>query len=120
MPVPRDGERITYRDGRIQVPSKPIIPFIEGDGTGRDIWKASVRVFDAAVEKAYGGKRHVAWYEIFAGEKAKAKTGVDKVIILPLSFPVATSHNLHSPMRSSSIEPPPAASILPSGEKASA
>src|SRR5690348_9690458 len=73
VPVPKDGERISYKDGRIQVPARPIIPFIEGDGTGRDIWKASVRVFDAAVEKAYGGKRNVAWYEIFAGEKAKAK-----------------------------------------------
>ncbi len=71
--VPRDGARITYQGGRIQVPSNPILPFIEGDGTGRDIWKASVRVFDAAVEKAYAGKRRVAWYEIFAGEKAKAK-----------------------------------------------
>jgi isocitrate dehydrogenase len=55
------------------VPDRPIIPFIEGDGTGRDIWKASARVFDAAVEKAYKGKRRVAWYEVFAGEKAKAK-----------------------------------------------
>ncbi len=73
VPVPRDGARISYEDGHIQVPPNPIIPFIEGDGTGRDIWKASVRVFDAAVEKAYGGKRRVAWYEIFAGEKAKAK-----------------------------------------------
>ena len=73
VPVPKDGQHITYKDGRIQVPARPIIPFIEGDGTGRDIWKASVRVFDAAVEKAYGGKRKVAWYEIFAGEKAKAK-----------------------------------------------
>jgi len=73
VPVPVDGARITYKDGRIQVPHNPIIPFIEGDGTGRDIWKASVRVFDAAVEKAYAGKRHVVWYEIFAGEKAKAK-----------------------------------------------
>ena len=71
--VPADGARIQYQDGRIQVPDNPIIPFIEGDGTGRDIWKASVRVFDAAVQKAYGGKRRVAWYEIFAGEKAKAK-----------------------------------------------
>jgi isocitrate dehydrogenase len=71
--VPRDGARITYQSGRIQVPSNPVIPFIEGDGTGRDIWKASVRVFDAAVEKAYGGRRRVVWYEIFAGEKAKAK-----------------------------------------------
>ena len=73
VPVPSNGARITYKDGRIQVPSNPIIPFIEGDGTGRDIWKASVRVFDAAVEKAYAGKRRVVWYEIFAGEKAKAK-----------------------------------------------
>ncbi len=75
VPVPSNGARISYRkeDGRIQVPPNPIIPFIEGDGTGRDIWKASVRVFDAAVEKAYAGKRRVVWYEIFAGEKAKAK-----------------------------------------------
>src|SRR6185503_754795 len=73
LPVPKDGERITYKDGRIQVPSRPIIPFIEGDGTGRDIWKASVRVFDQAVNKAYSGNRKVSWYEIFAGEKAKAK-----------------------------------------------
>jgi len=72
-PVPRDGARITYSNGKYQVPDRPIIPFIEGDGTGRDIWKASVRVFDAAVEKAYRGKRKVAWYEVFAGEKAKAK-----------------------------------------------
>jgi isocitrate dehydrogenase len=73
VPVPCDGARINYKDGRCQAPPNPIIPFIEGDGTGRDIWKASVRVFDAAVEKAYAGKRRVAWYEIFAGEKAKAK-----------------------------------------------
>ena len=73
VPVPRDGARISYEGGRIQVPLNPVIPFIEGDGTGRDIWKASVRVFDAAVEKAYRGKRRVVWYEIFAGEKAKAK-----------------------------------------------
>src|SRR5215475_6982468 len=73
VPVPREGERITYHGGRVQVPHNPIIPFIEGDGTGRDIWKASVRVFDGAIEKAYNGKRRVVWYEIFAGEKAKAK-----------------------------------------------
>jgi len=71
--VPADGARITYKDGRYQIPDNPIVPFIEGDGTGRDIWKASVRVFNAAVEKAYKGKRRVAWYEVFAGEKAKAK-----------------------------------------------
>ncbi len=52
------------------IPDHPIIPFIEGDGTGRDIWRASQRVFDAAVEKAYGGRRSVKWFEIFAGEKA--------------------------------------------------
>ncbi len=70
VPVPSDGAPIRYDNGKYQVPDNPIIPYIEGDGTGRDIWKASRRVFDAAVEKAYGGKRRVAWYEIFAGEKA--------------------------------------------------
>src|SRR5438270_10166323 len=71
--VPGDGKKIGYANGRYDVPDNPIVPFIEGDGTGRDIWKASLRVFNAAVEKAYKGKRRVAWYEIFAGEKAKAK-----------------------------------------------
>jgi isocitrate dehydrogenase len=70
MAVPADGKAIGYNAGELQVPDSPIIPFIEGDGTGRDIWKASRRVFDAAVEKAYGGKRRVAWFEVFAGEKA--------------------------------------------------
>ncbi len=73
VPVPANGARIEYSGGKYRVPDNPIVPFIEGDGTGRDIWKASVRVFDAAVQKAYGGKRRVAWYEVFAGEKAKAK-----------------------------------------------
>jgi isocitrate dehydrogenase len=68
--LPNDGEAIQYADGKFQVPDHPIIPFIEGDGTGRDIWRASQRVFDAAVQKAYGGKRAVKWFEIFAGEKA--------------------------------------------------
>lgn len=68
--VPAKGERIDYQNGVLKVPSNPIIPFIEGDGTGADIWKASVRVFDAAVEKAYGGERKVSWMEVFAGEKA--------------------------------------------------
>jgi len=70
VPLPSDGAPIRYENGQYRVPDNPIIPFIEGDGTGRDIWKASRRVFDAAVNKAYGGKRRVAWYEIFAGEKA--------------------------------------------------
>src|ERR1700686_1609956 len=73
LPVPANGARITYDNGRYRVPDNPIIPFIEGDGTGRDIWKASVRVFDAAVQKAYAGKRRGVWYEGFAGEKAKAE-----------------------------------------------
>jgi isocitrate dehydrogenase len=68
--VPAEGKAIGYVNGALEVPENPIIPFIEGDGTGRDIWKASRRVFDAAVEKAYGGKRKVVWYEVFAGEKA--------------------------------------------------
>jgi isocitrate dehydrogenase len=69
--VPAQGATIEYSgDGMFRVPDRPIIPFIEGDGTGRDIWKASRAVFDAAVEKAYGGKRKVEWLEIFAGEKA--------------------------------------------------
>src|SRR5213076_1038542 len=72
--VPKDGAKITMSANQeLKVPDRPIIPFIEGDGTGRDIWKSSVRVFDAAVEKAYGGKRSVAWYEVFAGEKSKAR-----------------------------------------------
>ncbi len=68
--VPGEGKAIGYSGGALQVPDTPIVPFIEGDGTGRDIWKASRRVFDAAAEKAYGGKRRVAWFEVFAGEKA--------------------------------------------------
>ncbi len=68
--VPRDGERITYDDGVLNVPSNPIIPYIEGDGTGADIWRASVRVFNAAIEKAYGSERRISWMEVFAGEKA--------------------------------------------------
>ena len=66
---------ITVKDSVLQVPDDPIIPFVEGDGTGRDIWRASVRVFDAAVAKRYGGKRKIAWLEVLAGEKAFNKTG---------------------------------------------
>ena len=68
--VPKDGQAIQYSGGEFHVPDRPIIPFIEGDGTGRDIWKASRRVFDAAVEKVFGGKRKIAWLEIYAGEKS--------------------------------------------------
>ena len=73
-PALRDGEAITLREGRLQVPTTPIIPFIEGDGTGPDIWRASQHVFDGAVARAYGGKRQIAWVEVLAGEKAKNQT----------------------------------------------
>ncbi|NNC16891.1 NADP-dependent isocitrate dehydrogenase [Corallococcus exiguus] len=68
--APPSGEKITLQNGKLTVPNNPIIPFIEGDGTGRDIWKASQAVFDAAVEKAYGGKKKISWYEVLAGEKS--------------------------------------------------
>ncbi|MBS2004040.1 MAG: isocitrate dehydrogenase (NADP(+)) [Candidatus Obscuribacterales bacterium] len=73
LKVPQ-GEKITFKDGKPVVPNKPIIPFIEGDGTGRDIWKASQRVFDAAVQKAYGDEKKIAWFEVLAGEKANNET----------------------------------------------
>jgi isocitrate dehydrogenase len=99
--VPANGAGISYADGRYQVPDNPIIPFIEGDGTGRDIWKASVRVFDAAVEKAYKGKRRVAWYEVFAGEKAKAKFDnwlPDETVTAIRDFRVAIKGPLTTPV----------------------
>ncbi|MCY1046972.1 NADP-dependent isocitrate dehydrogenase [Corallococcus sp. bb12-1] len=68
--APPSGEKITLHNGKLNVPSNPIIPYIEGDGTGRDIWKASQAVFDAAVEKAYGGKKKISWLEVLAGEKS--------------------------------------------------
>jgi isocitrate dehydrogenase len=71
------GEKIALSHGKLQVPDHPVVPFIEGDGTGPDIWRASVRVLDAAVEQAYGGKRRIAWAEVYAGEKAHAVYGAD-------------------------------------------
>ncbi len=68
---PPDGQEIKWQSGALEIPSRPIIPFIEGDGIGPDIWKATQRVLDAAVDKAYGGERSIAWFEVFAGEKAK-------------------------------------------------
>src|SRR6201981_3199029 len=67
------GGKITIQDGKIQCPDNPVIPFIRGDGTGPDIWAASVRVFDAAVEKAYNGQKKVSWFGVFAGQAAKDK-----------------------------------------------
>ncbi|OGO40967.1 MAG: NADP-dependent isocitrate dehydrogenase [Chloroflexi bacterium RBG_16_58_14] len=73
--IPDAGKKISIENGRLSVPDHPIIPFVEGDGTGRDIWRASVRVFDAAVEKAYAGERKIHWMEVFAGEKAYDRFG---------------------------------------------
>ena len=73
--VPAGGAKITVKDAKLTVPDNPILPFIEGDGTGRDIWKASVRIFDAAVAKAFAGKKKVYWMEVLAGEKAFNETG---------------------------------------------
>src|SRR5215469_353905 len=73
--LPQGGKPITFSEGKLQIPDNPIIPYIEGDGTGRDIWAASARVFDAAVERAYAGKRKIHWFEVFAGEKAFTKFG---------------------------------------------
>lgn len=99
--LPTEGERITIESGKLKVPNHPIIPFIEGDGTGRDIWKASRRVLDAAVDIAYGGQKKIAWYEVFAGEKAfnefgewlpkDTLTAIDEYIVAikgPLTTPI--------------------------------
>ena len=73
--VPDKGGKVTIKNGKLVVPDQPVLPFIEGDGTGRDIWRASVRVLDAVVQKAYGGKRKIQWMEVYAGEKAFNLTG---------------------------------------------
>lgn len=72
---PAEGEALSMQNGKLLVPNNPIIPFIEGDGTGADIWRSSVRVMDAAVEKAYNGERKICWYEVYAGEKANEVYG---------------------------------------------
>src|SRR3989339_183963 len=76
--IPSGGEKITVENGKLKVPGNPIIAFIEGDGTGPDIWRASKLVFDEAVKKAYGGKKKIAWMEIYAGEKALSVYGKNK------------------------------------------
>jgi isocitrate dehydrogenase len=99
--TPSDGKKIDYANGKYEVPDHPIVPFIEGDGTGRDIWKAARRVFDAAVRKAYEGKRSIAWYEVFAGEKAKAKFDTwlpDDTVAAVREFRVAIKGPLTTPV----------------------
>src|SRR5688500_12139287 len=87
---PAEGEPIRLEGGRLSVPDERIVPLIEGDGTGPDIWAASKKVFDAAVEKAYGGRRRIVWFEVLAGEKANAQVGA----WLPLDTLRAVEHHL--------------------------
>ncbi len=75
FPAPPPGERIRVQDGKLVVPDRPVVPFIEGDGIGPDIWAATRRVLDAVVERAYGGRRRIVWYEVYAGEKANREFG---------------------------------------------
>ncbi|MCD6290802.1 MAG: NADP-dependent isocitrate dehydrogenase [Anaerolineae bacterium] len=99
--VPADGERITIENGKLQVPDHPIIPFIEGDGTGPDIWRAAQPVFDAAVEKAYGGRRKIHWMEVYAGGKAFEKFGTwlpDETIAAFKEFLVGIKGPLTTPI----------------------
>jgi isocitrate dehydrogenase len=99
--VPADGQKITVEGIKLNVPDRPVIPFIEGDGTGRDIWRASQRVFDAAVKKAYGGSRRIVWYEIFAGEKAFNQFGewlTDDSVKAIAEFVVAIKGPLTTPV----------------------
>src|SRR4026208_438630 len=99
--APATGVKISIQNGKLNVPDRPIIPFIEGDGTGRDIWRASRNVFDAAVEKAYRGSRRVVWYEIFAGEKAFNQFGewlTDDSVKAIAEFAVAIKGPLTTPV----------------------
>ena len=101
LSVPKGGQGIEYSNGKYTVPDHPVIPFIEGDGTGRDIWKASQRVFDAAVEKAYGGKRSVKWFEVLAGEKAYRQTQnwlPDDTVKATMDFRVSIKGPLTTPV----------------------
>ena len=75
--IPKEGTKIALKNGNLVVPDNPIIPYIEGDGIGYDIWAAAVRVLDAAVEKAYGNKKKIHWMEVYAGEKSNEVYGTD-------------------------------------------
>jgi len=80
LEIPECGERVEFKDGEISVPNNPIIPFIEGDGIGPDIWKATKSVIDAAVEKAYSGKKRIEWFQVHAGLSALKKYGNDDIL----------------------------------------
>ena len=99
--VPEDGQKITIENGKLRVPDRPIIPFIEGDGTGRDIWRAARRVLDAAVAKAYGGRRQIAWMEVYAGEKSFKQFGTwlpDETVTAFAEFLVGIKGPLTTPI----------------------
>lgn len=99
--VPEDGQKITIENGKLRVPDRPIIPFIEGDGTGRDIWRAARRVLDAAVAKAYGGRRQIAWMEVYAGEKSFNRFGTwlpDETVTAFAEFLVGIKGPLTTPI----------------------
>src|SRR5262249_56510649 len=105
VPVPA-GEPIRARGGALQVPDRPIIPFIEGDGTGPDIWRASQVVFDAADEKAYGGKRGIAWMELYAGVKAFNRQHTwlpDDTVAAFMEFVVGIKRHLTTPVRGGTL-----------------
>src|SRR3989442_4805852 len=106
--VPKNGKAITISGGRLSVPDQPILPFIEGDGTGPDIWRASQRVLDAAVEKAYGGRRRVAWMEGYAGEKSKKlfdKLLPDETLAAIPQYPLRIKGTPTTPLRGRSRPP---------------
>ena len=105
-PAPPAGDRVRYENEKLQVPDSPVIPFVEGDGIGPDLWAASQRVWDAAVEKAYGGKKKIIWYEIFAGEKAHKTFGEwlpEKTVDVVREFGIAIKGPLTTPAAASSI-----------------
>src|SRR5512132_206672 len=98
---PTTGATISRKSGQLIVPDNPIIPYVEGDGTGPDIWRASVRVFDAAVTKAYGGERKISWMKVYAGEEAHAKHGEwlpDETLAAFTEFRVSIKGPLSTPV----------------------
>jgi len=101
FPAPPQGDRVRVENGKAIVPDRPVIPFIEGDGIGPDIWKATQRVLDAAVEKSYGGRKGIIWYEVFAGEKANEMFGEwlpEKTVQAARDFKVAIKGPLTTPV----------------------
>src|SRR5438309_44913 len=115
---PPQGAKITIRDGKLIVPDNPIIPFIEGDGTGPDIWRASVRVMDAAVQKTYGGRRKIHWMEVYAGEKSNKLFNTwlpDETVAACREYLVSIKGPLTTPISSAA---PSSSKLWPTRERA--